>query len=301
MSTAEATTVGVIGVGRMGAPMAARLVGAGFAMSVHDRDDAAVERFVAAHGGHAAVDAREVAERSDFVITILPTSLIVADVIALDERSVLAGLRPGTVVIEMSSGQPSVTRRLAEQVAELGGAMIDAPVSGGVARARDGTLAIMAGGEAAVIDRAAPVLAAMGTVLRTGPIGSGQAMKALNNLVSAAGFLIGIEALLVGRRYGLDPATMVDVLNQSSGMNNSTQRKFRQFVLSRRFNSDFALDLMAKDITIALEIARESATPVPFAALCRELWVAAQGSLEPGSDHTELARFLERQVGTELS
>jgi 3-hydroxyisobutyrate dehydrogenase len=295
------TAVGVIGIGRMGWPMAACLCRAGFSVMVADLDPTRVERFIAEHGGHAAVSNRDAADQADFVITVLPTSAQVADVVARGEASVLAGLRPGSVVIEMSSGHPSVTRELAQRVAELGSHMIDAPVSGGVARARSGTLAIMAGGEVTAIDRALPVLEAMGTVLRTGGIGSGQAMKALNNLVSAAGFLIGIEALLAGKRYGLDPATMVDVLNQSSGTSNSSQRKFKQFVLSRRFDSDFGLDLMVKDVSIALDVARETATPTPFAALCRELWAAAAATLGPGQDHTAMARFSERLAGTELA
>jgi 3-hydroxyisobutyrate dehydrogenase len=179
--------------------------------------------------------------------------------------------------------------------------MIDAPVSGGVSRARTGELAIMAGGEDAALDRADPLLRAMGTTItRVGAIGSGQAMKALNNLVSAGGFLIGIEALLIGQRFGLDAGKMVDVLNASTGMNNSTQKKFRQFVLSRRFDSGFGLDLMAKDLSIALEIGRDGATPTPFAALCRELWAGAAGLLGPGQDHTALAQFCERLAGETL-
>src|SRR6202034_1513336 len=125
---------------------------------------------------------------------------------------------------------------LAERVKEVGAHMIDAPVSGGVPRAKTGELAIMVGGDPAVIDSVLPVLSAMGTsVLRTGAVGSGQAMKALNNLVSAGGFMIGIEALLIRQRFGLDPAVMTDVLNAATGMNDSTQKKFKQFVLSRKF------------------------------------------------------------------
>src|SRR5215472_5175589 len=134
----------------------------------------------------------------------------------------------------------------------LGSHMIDAPVSGGVPRAKTGDLAIMVGGDSAIIDSVMPVLSAMGTtVLRTGAVGSGQAMKALNNLVSAGGFLIGIEALLIGQRFGLDPAVMVDVLNAATGMNNSTQKKFRQFVLSRKFDAGFTMWRPTNDPSIA--------------------------------------------------
>ena len=146
----------------------------------------------------------------------------------------------------------------------------------GVPRARTGELAIMAGGEDAALDRAEPVLRTMGSSIhRCGGIGAGQAMKALNNLVSAGGFLIGVEALLIGQRFGLDPGKMVEVLNASTGRNNSTEKKFAQYVLSRRFDAGFGLDLMVKDLSIALEIGREGATPTPFAALCREMWAAA--------------------------
>jgi 3-hydroxyisobutyrate dehydrogenase len=126
-------------------------------------------------------------------------------------------------------------------------------------------------------------------------------MKALNNLVSAAGFAAGIEALVIGAKFGLDTATMVDILNASSGMNNATQRKFKQFVLSRRFDSGFGLDLMRKDLGIALELAHDSQTPAPLSDACRTLWDAAASTLGPGRDHTEMARHSERLGGIELA
>jgi 3-hydroxyisobutyrate dehydrogenase len=294
-------SVGFIGVGNMGWAMAACLVRAGFTVNVNDSRREVADNFVQQIGGYAPDSLRQLAQMSDVVITMLPTSAIVEHVLATAEDSVLAGMKPGTVVIEMSSGVPSVTQILAQRVAELGGHLIDAPVSGGVPRAKTGELAIMVGGDAAVIDRAMPVLQAMGTsVLRTGAVGSGQAMKALNNLVSAGGFLIGIEALLIGSRFGLDPATMVDVLNAATGMNNSTQKKFKQFVLSRSFASGFSLELLVKDLSIALQVGRETATPTPFAALCREMASAAANMLGPGADHTAFAKLSERLAGSEL-
>jgi 3-hydroxyisobutyrate dehydrogenase len=295
-------SVGFIGVGNMGWAMAACLVRAGFTVNVNDSRREVADNFVQQIGGFAPDSLRQLAQMSDVVITMLPTSAIVEHVLATGDDSVLAGMKPGAVVIEMSSGVPSVTQLLAQRVGELGGHLIDAPVSGGVPRAKTGELAIMAGGEAAVIDRAMPVLKAMGTsVLRTGAVGSGQAMKALNNLVSAGGFLIGIEALLIGSRFGLDPEVMVDVLNAATGMNNSTQKKFKQFVLSRSFASGFTLDLLVKDLSIALQVGRETATAAPFAALCREMAAAAAAMLGPGADHTELARLSERLAGSELA
>jgi 3-hydroxyisobutyrate dehydrogenase len=294
-------TVGFIGVGNMGWAMAACLVRAGFTVNVNDSRREVADNFVQQIGGYAPDSLRQLAEMSDVVVTMLPTSKIVEHVLAAADDSVLAGMKPGTVVIEMSSGVPSVTQVLAQRVAELGGHLIDAPVSGGVPRAKTGELAIMVGGDGAVIDRALPVLQAMGTsVLRTGAVGSGQAMKALNNLVSAGGFRIGIEALLIGSRFGLDPAVMVDVLNAATGMNNSSQKKFKQFVLSRSFASGFSLDLLVKDLSIALQVGRETGTAAPFAALCRELAGAAATMLGPGADHTEFAKLSERLAGSEL-
>ncbi len=202
---ADKPSVGFVGVGNMGWPMAACLVRAGFTVHVNDARRELANNFVQQIGGNAPDSLRQLAADSDVVVTMLPTSAIVAKVLENGDDNVLAGMRPGTIVIEMSSGVPSMTQELAERVHALGGYLIDAPVSGGVPRAKTGQLAIMVGGDAAVIDRAIPVLSAMGTsVLRTGAVGSGQAMKSLNNLVSAGGFLIGIEALLIGQRFGLD-------------------------------------------------------------------------------------------------
>jgi 3-hydroxyisobutyrate dehydrogenase len=296
-----AGTVGFVGVGNMGWPMAACLVKAGFTVSVNDARRETADNFVQQVGGSAPDSLRQLAGASDVIVTMLPTSAVVERVLAEGDDNLFSGLKPGTIIIEMSSGVPSVTKRLAEQIAALGGTLIDAPVSGGVPRARTGQLAIMVGGDEATIDRAMPVLSAMGTsVLRTGAVGSGQAMKALNNLVSTGGFLIGIEALLIGQRFGLDPGLMTDVLNAATGMNNSTQKKFRQFVLSRKFDAGFTMGLLAKDLSIALQVGRETATAAPLSALVNEMIVSAQAKFGPDADHTEMARLCELLAGTEL-
>ncbi len=292
--------VGFIGVGNMGWPMAACLVKAGFPVLINDSRREVANNFVQQNGGTAPDTLKQLAEGSDIVVTMLPTSVIVEHVLGGGDDNVFAGLKPGTIVIEMSSGVPSLTQRLAEQVAALGGHMIDGPVSGGVPRAKTGELAIMVGGDAAIIERAMPVLSAMGTVLRTGAVGSGQAMKALNNMVSTGGFLMGIEALLIGQRFGLDPGVMTDVLNAATGMNNSTQRKFKQFVLSRKFNAGFTMGLLAKDLSIAMQVGRETGTPAPISALVQEMIVSAQAKYGSGADHTEMAKWVEMLVGEEL-
>ena len=293
-------TVGFIGVGNMGWPMAACLVKAGFPVLINDSRREVANNFVQQHGGSAPDTLKQLAAGSDIVVTMLPTSVIVESVLGGGDDNVFAGMKPGTIVIEMSSGVPSVTQRLAQDVAALGGHMIDGPVSGGVPRAKTGELAIMVGGEASIIDRAMPVLQAMGTVLRTGGVGSGQAMKALNNMVSTGGFLIGIEALLIGQRFGLDPGVMTDVLNAATGMNNSTVKKFRQFVLSRKFNAGFTMGLLAKDLSIAMQVGRETGTAAPLSALVREMIVSAETMFGSNADHTEMAKWLEKLAGDEL-
>jgi 3-hydroxyisobutyrate dehydrogenase len=301
MMPASKPTIGFIGVGNMGWPMAACLVKAGFPVLINDSRREVANNFVQQHGGIAPDTLQQLAAGSDVIVTMLPTSVIVEHVLTGGDDNVFAGMKPGTIVIEMSSGVPSVTQRLAQEVASLGGHLIDGPVSGGVPRAKTGELAIMVGGDAAIIDRAMPVLSAMGTsVLRTGGVGSGQAMKALNNLVSTGGFLIGIEALLIGQRFGLDPAVMTDVLNAATGMNNSTQKKFRQFVLSRGFNAGFTMGLLAKDLSIALQVGRETGTAAPLSALVKEMIVSAEAMFGSAADHTEMAKWVEKLVGEEL-
>jgi 3-hydroxyisobutyrate dehydrogenase len=283
-----------VGIGNMGWPMAANLVKAGYDVTVCDAVPGRSGKFADELGGSAAASPAEAAKGADAVVIIVPTSKQVADVAA----QIAPALAKGALVIDMTSGQPAKTREIAAMLAEKGIAMIDAPVSGGVPRAKSGELAIMLGGEDALLDWAEPVLKAMGTSLyRCGGIGAGQAMKALNNLVSAGGFLMGIEALLIGQRFGLDAGTMVDVLNASSGMTNSSQKKFKQYVLSRRFDDGFGLELMVKDLGIALEVGRDTNTPTPFSALCREMWASALTALGPGHNHTAMTQLSEKLAG----
>ncbi len=292
--------VGFVGLGAMGAPMAKNVAAGGYALTVLDANAETTQKVAAEIGATAAGSATDVGRTADIVVTMLPTSGIVESVL-FGESGVAAALKPGSIIVDMSSGAPTQTRAIAERLAALNIALVDAPVSGGVPRARTGDLAIMLGGDADVIEKVRPLVARMGSSLTVvGGIGAAHAMKALNNLVSAGGFLIGIEALLIGSRFGLSPETMVDVLNASTGMNNSTQKKFKQFVLSRKFDAGFGLDLMVKDLGIALGVASETDTTTPFSSLCLELWSAAQKTLGRGQDHTAVARFQEMIAATEL-
>jgi 3-hydroxyisobutyrate dehydrogenase len=282
--------VAFLGLGRMGVPMAQRLAGAGFALRGWDLAPAA--RVAASAAGiPLGASAAEACRDAAAVITMLPDGKAVRA--ALEEPEVAAALTPDTLVIDMSSSDPLGTRDLHAAFAARGIAFIDAPVSGGVARAVDGTLAIMAGGEDAAIDRAAALFAAMGRhVFRCGPPGAGHAMKALNNYVSAAGLVAAVEAVAVGRRFGLDPATMVDVLNASTGRNNSTEVKLKQHILSGSFGSGFSIGLMAKDLATAGALAEGLGIDAPLAAEMARRWRAAAEALGPGADHTAIARLI---------
>jgi 3-hydroxyisobutyrate dehydrogenase len=286
-----------IGLGNMGWPMAGQLLNAGFDVAVSDAVAGRADEFVAALGGSAATDLAGAAGAADVIITMVPTSAHVVSIV----ETIRGGLRRGQILIDMSSGAPAATQKIAAELEPLGITVLDAPVSGGVSRAKTGELAIMTGGDPDALDRVDALLRAMGTTIhRIGPVGAGQAMKALNNLVSAGGFLIAVEALVIGQQFGLDPAVMTDVLNASTGMNNTTQKKLKQFVLSRKFDSGFGLDLMVKDLSIALEVGRDNNAPTPFAALCREMWASAAATLGKGEDHTAIAKLSEKLAGVTL-
>ena len=293
MTTSD--TVVFVGLGQMGLPMAKRCIAAGF--KVRGADPSAPARdALAAAGGEVFASAREAAKDASIVITMLPDSRIVREVV-LGGQGVADVLAKDALIIDMSSSVPVDTQSLGNDLAARGIAVIDAPVSGGVKRAIDGTLSIMAGGDAALVERAKPVLQAMAkSVFATGPLGSGHAMKALNNYVSAAGLVAACEALLVGRRFGLQPDTVIEVLNASTGKNNSTDVKMKQFVISETFASGFSLALMAKDLRIAADLSKLVGLDPSNAETIATLWENARAALETSADHTDIYRFIASAV-----
>jgi 3-hydroxyisobutyrate dehydrogenase len=207
----------------------------------------------------------------------------------------LPALRRGAIGVDMSSSDPSDTQKLGALLAKRGIGMLDAPVSGAVAKARDGTLAIMVGGAPATLKRARPVLEQLGTqIFHTGPLGAGHAVKALNNYLGAAGTIAGFEALLVGKAFGLDPRVLIDVINASTGKNSTTERKIPQQVFTGAFASGFQLALMAKDVGIAASVARRAGVAAPYLRQTLKLWRDAGRRLPAGADHTEMLHYLER-------
>jgi len=296
--------IGFIGLGRMGHPMARNLARAGYRIVAHDADRDALRRACDATGAEAPGELKAAAERCEAVITMLPDGEAVRAV-ALGPGGpgdcLLAGLSRGSVLIDMSSSSPLGTRELGARLAERGVAMLDAPVSGGVRKAADATLSIMVGGDPRSVARCRALFEALGKqIFIAGPLGAGHAMKALNNYVSAAGLVAAVEGVLAAQRFGLDPKNVVDILNASTGMNNSTLNKFHQFILSRAFDSGFSLDLMVKDLRTALEVARSTGSPAPLAEACLEVWTEAQAALGAGADHTSVAQYWEKLGGTAL-
>ena len=288
--------VAFIGLGMMGLPMASRLLSAGYAVHGSDLSVEARNTF-SERGGSAFETARQAAEGVSLLITMLPDGKVVRDVL-LGEGGAAEVLAPGALVIDMSSSAPMDTRRLADDLAAKGVLLIDAPVSGGVRRAAEGSLAIMAGGDPSQIARARPVLETMGkSVIATGPIGSGHAVKALNNYVSAAGLAAACEAAIIAEKFGVDPNVLVDVLNVSTGRNNSTEVKMKPFILSDSFASGFAMALMAKDLRTAADLAEQLNVEAQGARDAAALWVEALSALGRPADHTEIYRFLAARSG----
>jgi 3-hydroxyisobutyrate dehydrogenase len=225
------------------------------------------------------------------VITLLPDGKAVRAAL----MSIRQDLRPGCIIIDMSSSDPLGTRELGETLIADGFEFIDAPISGGVKRAIEGTLAIMVGGNPATIERVDPVLMAMGrSIFRTGALGSGHAMKALNNYVSAAGLIAAVEAIQIGEKFGLDPNLMADILNASTGRNNTTELKLKPFIISKAFNAGFPLRLMAKDVRTADNLGHAIGVPVPLADICAKLWDEASQDLGDKADHTAIGQYIEK-------
>ena len=283
--------LGFIGIGKMGRPMASRLHEAGFQVTVGDADATVVSRFIADHPGARAASGPLAYAGADALILMLPTSDIVEAV--LEDGGTAAALRPGTLVVDMSSSVPTRTRDLAARLARGGLRFVDAPVSGGVRGAIAGQLAIMAGGEQTDLDQLAPVFAPLAAaVIAVGPVGSGHAAKALNNLVSAATISVTVEALRLGERFGISPAIMTEVLNSSSGRSNTSENKVAQFMTSGTFASGFALQLMAKDVGIAVDLADALGQQAEVSREVSRQWHRVAGQVTAQADHTQMYELI---------
>lgn len=296
--------IGFVGIGNMGWPMAANLARAGFAPTVFDTDRARTQKFAGEFGARAAASLADLGRAADIVVTMLPTGAVVRAALLENESGALAAaLAKGSaaqeraVVVDMSSSEPVGTQQLGAALAKRGIALIDAPVSGGVPRAEAGTLTLMIGGDdEAAFAKAKPALEAMGKqIFRTGPLGSGHAMKALNNYVAAAAFIASTEALRVGRRFGLSPETMMDIMNVSTGRNFNSEMTMKQHVISGKYATGFQLGLMAKDVKIAADLAEAIAIDAPLARLARAMWSEAREGVGESADFTAAIKHWQRR------
>jgi 2-hydroxy-3-oxopropionate reductase len=293
MSTPSETrpTIGFIGLGIMGRPMARNLIKAGYALTVHNRGRGPVDE-LAAEGATAAGSPREVAGQVDVVITMLPDSPDVEAVLGGPD-GVLAGAREGLIAIDMSTISPLVTQRLAEEARGRGVRLLDAPVSGGDKGAIGGTLSIMVGGEADLFERCRPIFAALGkTIVHVGPSGAGQTVKACNQIVVALAYAAISEALVLGARAGVEPAKIIEVLN--GGLAATRVMELRgPTMIEHDFAPGFKVKLHHKDLGIALATAKEYGVPLPATALVDQALAALRAAGREDLDHSAILTYVE--------
>lgn len=296
--------IGFIGVGTMGFPMASRLLDRGFALVVYDLDGARVHGLVD-RGARGATSPREVGAACRYVITSLPSSPHVEEVLA-GADGVMEGMAAGGTLIDMSTIDPGTTKRVAARAAARGLRMIDAPVSGAPPKARDGTLTIMVGGDPAVVADCRPILQALGTsIVHVGPIGAGETVKLVNNLIAAICMIGVAEAFNIGVRAGLDPRIMYAVVSKSSGdcWPLRTRLPYPGVLEAAPANEDFApgfmLDLMHKDVGLALEMAKSVDAPAPFGALAEQLYRAGRAQGYGRKDWSIVAKVIQQLSGNE--
>jgi 3-hydroxyisobutyrate dehydrogenase len=282
--------VGFVGLGRMGWPMASNLANAGVALVVHDADGDVSAAFAREHGATAA------SAPADFtgvtrVVTMLPDDRAVQEALLRWEGGIASALEAGAVIVDMSSSRPEGTKALEDAVRQRGVGVVDAPVSGGVPRAKDATLSIMVGGDDRDVEPVMALLEVLGGHLyRTGPLGSGHAMKALNNFVSGTAYLAMAEALEVGRHFGLSPETIVEIVNTSTGRSFTSEVVYAQHVVTEAYDTGFRLGLLAKDVHIAEELARTAGVDARLLREADRRWAEADEGLGGESDHSEAHR-----------
>ena len=295
-------TVGWIGIGNMGWPMARNAKKAGVDIAVFDLDQDKLGRFAEEFDAKRASSLAALSEMSDVIVTIVPDGKVVRRICFGDGDNLAAGFADGKILVDMSSSAPVGTRELGEELKGKGITLIDAPVSGGVTGAENATLSIMVGcSDEDALAKVMPFFEATGkNIFRCGPLGAGHAMKCLNNYLSAVGLTAANEALLIGQKFGLEPSTMVDILNVSTGRNSSTERKYHQSVLPRTYGSGFSTALMAKDVGIANGLAGDQDMTAPLLNSLTEIW-GGYNEIMPTAAHEATIEVLEKANGIKLN
>jgi 3-hydroxyisobutyrate dehydrogenase len=290
-------TVAFLGLGAIGAPIASHLAPPATALRVWNRTAAKADAFAAQTGAQAVRTPADAARGAEYVITCFPTSREVEGLLD-GADGLLAGLAKGSVLIDCTSGDPATSRRIAERLSERGVGFLDAPVSGGVSGAKNAALTVMVGGDAAVLERVRPLIARFGKkIVHCGPVGAGDALKAVNNSLLATHIWSLAEGLQVLERAGVTPAIALDVINASSGRSNTSENLFPERVLTRAFPRTFRLALLDKDVGIAAGVAREGGVPARMMDLTSEVFRAAHAALGEDADHVEAVKYYEQTAG----
>jgi 3-hydroxyisobutyrate dehydrogenase-like beta-hydroxyacid dehydrogenase len=288
--------LGLIGLGNIGEPICRRLLENGYEVYIYDATPEAVAK-LSDSPAEPARNLKDLARSTEVVLLSLPNSDVVERVV-LGDGGLLESLSSGKVLIDTSSSRPSSTRTIAAALAGAGTEMLDAPVSGGILRAREGELAVMVGGEMEVFERCYEILRAFGSqVFHVGGHGAGHLVKSLNNLLSATTLASAAETVVLANRAGIMPETFLEVINAGNARSYSTEVKFPNFILDRSFDDGFALDLMVKDLKIALETAAEMDHPMLSGSTIAQLWEAAAAHGYGPEGHTSIYAFLEDLSG----
>jgi 3-hydroxyisobutyrate dehydrogenase len=291
------TRVAFLGLGAIGAPMAQHLATPAFELSVWNRTQSKADEFAALHRVIAAPTPAQTARGAAVVVTCLPSSLEVGEVLS-GKDGILAGLEQGAVLVDCTSGDPAASRDFSAILAGRGASFVDAPVSGGVVGAKAGTLTVMCGGDPAVVEQVRHVLEQFGRkIVLCGPVGSGHAVKAISNALLAVHVWSTAEALAALTRLGVSATVALDVINASAGRSNASQNLFPERVLTRAFPRTFRLALLDKDIGIATKLAADSGTPIPLIDLAARLIHEARLELGEDADHVEAVRVVESRTG----
>jgi 3-hydroxyisobutyrate dehydrogenase len=293
--------VAFLGLGAIGRPMAHRVADAKFPLALWNRTASRARDLASSTGARHAATPADAARGADVIITCLPNS---PDVLVLLDGTdgLLAGMRSGATLVDCTSGEPETSRQIAHRLAERGIDFLDAPVSGGVSGAEKGALTVMVGGDPTVLERVRPVLASFGQkIVHCGAVGTGDALKAVNNALLAVHVWSTAEGLALLMKAGVAPGVALDVINASSGRSNASMNLFPERVLTRAFPRTFRLALLDKDVGIAASTAAAEQVPAPILQLTAALWQVAHNSLGEVADHVEAVKLVEQWAGVEIA
>jgi 3-hydroxyisobutyrate dehydrogenase-like beta-hydroxyacid dehydrogenase len=290
--------IGFVGIGRMGGPMAGRLIDAGHELVVFDTQSAATQPVVD-RGAALGSSPQDVASRADIVLVSLPTPDIVKSVV-IGPNGVIHGSR-AKIVIDLSTTGPSTAALVAGELATKGVAWVDSPVSGGVTGATNGTCAVIVSCRKPVFERVEPILKTFGKLFFTGEKpGLAQSAKLANNLLAAAALVITSEGMAMAVKSGVDAKTMIDIINVSSGRNSASQDKFPKAVLTRSFDFGFATGLSYKDVRLCVDEAESMGVPMVLGSVVRQMLAVTQAKFGADSDFTSIAKVIEEWAGVEI-